>query len=126
MGAPLFVGLVTLDIAYALHSYPAEDTKTQAQEQFLGAGGPAANAAIACAAVSDRPATLITALGTGELTDTVRRDLRTQQVDLVDTTPEGTGLPPVSSILVALEAQSRTVVSRDAADIEATYDPELA
>lgn len=44
---PLFAGATTVDLAYAVDSYPAEDTKTLAREHFLGAGGPAANAAVA-------------------------------------------------------------------------------
>lgn len=47
---------------------------------------------------SDRP----TERRTGELTETVRRDLRTQQVDIVDSTPGRTGPSLVSSILVAV------------------------
>ncbi|MGQ4619750.1 PfkB family carbohydrate kinase [Nocardia sp. R7R-8] len=122
----LFVGLSTLDIAYAVDRYPGEDTKTQARDQFLGAGGPAANAAVACAIVSGRPTTLITALGRHPLTDLVRHDLTSQHVNVVDATPESSSKPPVSSIVVALEAGSRTIVGLDAARIQAPYTADLA
>lgn len=126
MPEALFVGLSTLDIAYAVDRYPAEDTKAQARDQFLGAGGPAANAAVACSIVSGRPSTLITALGRHPLTDLVRHDLTGQHVRLVDVTPESTSKPPVSSIVVALEAGTRTIVGLDAARIQAPYTAELA
>jgi sugar/nucleoside kinase (ribokinase family) len=121
----LFVGLSTLDIAYAVGRYPGEDTKTQASDQFLGAGGPAANAAVAYAIVSGRPATLITALGRHPLADLVRHDLTSQHVTVVDATPESTDKPPVSSIVVALEEGSRTIVGLDALRIQAPYTPDL-
>ncbi|WP_019925536.1 PfkB family carbohydrate kinase [Nocardia sp. BMG111209] len=126
MPEALFVGLSTLDIAYAVDRYPGEDTKTQARDQFLGAGGPAANAAVACAIVSGRPATLITALGRHPLTALVRHDLADHHVDVIDATPESTGKPPVSSIVVALEAGSRTIVGLDAARIQAPYTADLS
>ncbi|MFR9752471.1 PfkB family carbohydrate kinase [Nocardia sp. 004] len=126
MTSALFVGLSTLDLAYAVDRYPAEDSKTQALDQFLGAGGPAANAAVAYATVSGQPATLITALGRHQLTDLVRNDLSSHHVTVVDTTPDRIDTPPVSSIVVALEAGSRTVVGLDAARIQAVYTAELA
>ncbi len=125
MPEALFVGLSTLDIANAVDRYPAEDTKAQALDQFLGAGGPAANAAVACAIVSGRPATLITALGTHPLADLVRHDLTSRHVTVVDATPDRTDTPPLSSIVVALEARSRTIVGLDGARIEAAYTAEL-
>lgn len=122
----LFVGLSTLDIAFAVDRYPEEDTKTRALDQFLGAGGPAANAAVACGIVSGRPATLITALGRHPMADLVRHDLAGGRVTVVDTTPESADKPPVSSIVVALAAGSRTIVGLDAARIQAPYTPHLA
>ncbi|MEU2032772.1 PfkB family carbohydrate kinase [Nocardia amamiensis] len=120
------MGLSTLDIAYAVDHYPGEDTKIQAQDQFLGAGGPAANAAVACAIVSGQPATLITALGRHQLADLVRHELIGHHVTVVDATPDRTDKPPVSSIVVALDAQSRTIVGLDAARIQAAFSADLA
>lgn len=126
MPEALFVGLSTLDIAYAVDRYPAEDSKTQATNQFVGAGGPAANAAVAYSIVSGLPTTLITALGRHPLADLVRRDLTGQNVAVIDATPDNTGKPPVSSIVVALEAGSRTIVGLDALRIQAPYTHDLA
>ncbi|WP_025348304.1 PfkB family carbohydrate kinase [Nocardia nova] len=122
---PLFAGLATVDLAYAVDAYPAEDTKTRARDQFLGAGGPAANAAVACAVLSGG-ARLITALGRHPLTGLARDDLARNGVDVVDTTPEREEPPPVSSIVVATESGTRTIVSPDGSGIEAPFDGRIA
>ncbi|MBF6134281.1 sugar kinase [Nocardia otitidiscaviarum] len=111
-----FVGLSTLDIAYAVQRYPDEDTKVRADGMFLGAGGPAANAAVAYAGLSGQLSTLITALGKHVLAEPIRADLRAHGVTVVDTAPERAQRPPVSSIVVAAGAGSRTIVSMDGSE----------
>ncbi|OXR44988.1 Sulfofructose kinase [Nocardia cerradoensis] len=125
MSVPLFVGLTTVDLSYAVDAYPGEDTKTRAREQFLGAGGPAANAAVACAILTGG-ARLLTAVGQHPLTALIRDDLRSHGVELVDTTPGRTDPPPISSIVVAAAAGTRTVVSLDGSGIAASFDDECA
>ncbi|WP_062999622.1 PfkB family carbohydrate kinase [Nocardia mikamii] len=125
MSVPLFVGLTTVDLSYAVDAYPVEDTKTLAREQFLGAGGPAANAAVACAILTGG-ARLLTAVGQHPLTALIRDDLRSHGVELVDTTTRRTDPPPISSIVVAAGAGTRTVVSLDGSRIEASFDDEFA
>ncbi|MBF6333978.1 PfkB family carbohydrate kinase [Nocardia transvalensis] len=125
MATAVFVGLATLDIAYAVDRYPAEDSKTQAHDQFLGAGGPAANAAIAYAHLSGRTPALITALGEHQLAQVIHRDLDEYGVAAVDVTPGGTHRPPVSSIVVATRAGTRTIVSLDGSAIAASFAPGL-
>ncbi|NNH73405.1 sugar kinase [Nocardia uniformis] len=122
----VFVGLSTLDIAYAVEEYPAADTKTRADAMFLGAGGPAANAAVAYAFLSGHTPTLITALGRHALAEPIRGDLREHGVAVVDSTPERGQRPPVSSILVATGAGTRTIVSMDGSEIgDPLPNPEL-
>lgn len=125
MSVPLFVGLTTVDLSYAVDAYPAEDTKTRARDHFLGAGGPAANAAVACAILTGG-ARLLTAVGQHPLTALIRDDLRSHGVELVDTTARRTDPPPISSIVVAAGAGTRTVVSLDGSGIEASFDDEFA
>ncbi|WP_024800935.1 PfkB family carbohydrate kinase [Nocardia sp. BMG51109] len=122
MATAVFVGLTTLDIAYAVRRYPDEDSKTQAQNQFLGAGGPAANAAVACAFLSGRTPALITALGEHPLAQMIRRDLDDHGVAPLDVTPASGRQPPVSSIVVATETGTRTIVSLDGAEISAPFE----
>ncbi|WP_282786219.1 PfkB family carbohydrate kinase, partial [Nocardia sp. CC201C] len=112
----VFVGLSTLDVAYAVERYPEEDTKVRADGMFLGAGGPAANAAVAYAGLSGQTPNLITALGKHVLTEPIREDLRAHGVAVVDTASERTQRPPVSSIVVATGAGSRTIVSVDGSE----------
>lgn len=121
----LFVGLSTVDIVYSVDSYPAEDTKTQARDQYIGAGGPATNAAVAYAALGGAPI-LVTAVGTHRLGDLVRTDLSGHGVQIVDVRADSDHQPPVSSIVVAESAATRTIVSLDGARIDVEYDHRLA
>ncbi|WP_067898893.1 PfkB family carbohydrate kinase [Nocardia vaccinii] len=123
MATAVFVGLSTLDIAYSVPRYPDEDSKTRAQDQFLGAGGPAANAAVAYAALSGRTPALVTALGEHQLAQLIRHDLDEFGVATIDATPGARHRPPVSSIVVATETGTRTVVSLDGSQIAASFDP---
>ncbi|NKY89795.1 PfkB family carbohydrate kinase [Nocardia veterana] len=125
MGTPFFAGLTTVDLAYAVDTYPVEDSKTQAREQFLGAGGPAANAAVACAILTGA-ARLLSAVGQHPLTALIRDDLRGNGVELLDATPHRTDPPPVSSIVVATDAGTRTVVSLDGSGIEVPFGADAA
>ncbi|MFE3189210.1 PfkB family carbohydrate kinase [Nocardia sp. NPDC059240] len=119
----VFVGLSTLDLSYAVDRYPLEDTKTRADGLFLGAGGPAANAAITHAFLAHRSAStrhtmLVTALGTHALAQSIRADLRAQSVEIWDEAAAETGRPPVSSIVVAAETGTRTIVSTDGSGMD--------
>lgn len=122
MKTGLFVGLSTVDIAYRVGSYPAEDTKTQATDQYLGAGGPATNAAVAFAALGGS-STLVTAVGRHRLTGLIRSDLAGHGVDVVDVVPDSGHRPPVSSIVVSESAATRTIVSLDGSHISVEFDP---
>lgn len=118
----LFVGLSTVDIAYAVGAYPAEDTKTQADDMFLGAGGPAANAAVTYAYLSGLETTLVTALGTHPLATTAHADLRKNGVTVRDMARGSVHRPPVSSIVVAGQTGTRTIVSMDGSELDAVPD----
>ncbi|MFD7843019.1 PfkB family carbohydrate kinase [Nocardia sp. NPDC059764] len=122
----VFAGLSTLDLAYAVDRYPAEDSKTQAADLFLGAGGPAANAAVAYAFLSGAHPALVTALGKHPLAELIRGDLRQHGVTPVDLTPDGDQQPPVSSIIVATAAATRTIVSLDGSRIHPDLDDSTA
>ncbi|WP_227983443.1 PfkB family carbohydrate kinase [Nocardia spumae] len=122
---PLFTGLTTVDLAYSVDAYPAEDTKTRAREQFLGAGGPAANAAVTCAVLIGQ-ARLLTAVGRHPLTELVREDLLGHGVELIDATPHRTDPPPVSSIVVAIGSGTRTIVSLDGSGMDVDFAAEFA
>ncbi|MGB7963398.1 MAG: PfkB family carbohydrate kinase [Propionicimonas sp.] len=84
--AALFVGLATLDVVALVERMPGANEKTTASRTWLAAGGPAAVAAITFAALGGR-ASLLTALGTGVAADSVRADLASAGVQVVDAAP---------------------------------------
>lgn len=112
----LMVGITTVDIAYMVEQYPIEDSKATASGQVLAAGGPAANAAVAFAALEGGSPTLLTALGRHRLASIAREDLREHDVSIVDATPGVENPPPISSIFTSRSGLTRTIVSRDGAD----------
>jgi sugar/nucleoside kinase (ribokinase family) len=120
MGA-LMVGIATVDIAYMVEQYPPEDSKATASDQILGAGGPAANAAVAFAALEGRSPTLLTALGRHPLASIAREDLSKHDVSIVDATPDFQYPPTLSSILISRSGLTRTIVSRDGADFHPRF-----
>jgi sugar/nucleoside kinase (ribokinase family) len=115
--AGLFVGLTTLDTIYRVDRLPAADEKIAAREVFVGAGGPATNAAITFAHLGGRPR-LVSAIGSGPLADFVRADVGASGVTHRDVRPDALDLP-VSAVLVghatAGDAGARAVVSAHAA-----------
>jgi sugar/nucleoside kinase (ribokinase family) len=109
----LFVGLTTVDLIHRLERLPAADEKVTAQAQELVAGGPAAVAAIAFAALGGL-ATLVTGLGSHPLAELARADLTRHGVtvhDLADHDHE----PAVSAVRVQEATGARSVSSPDAA-----------
>lgn len=105
----LFVGLATLDVVALVDRLPGANEKTTASQTWLAAGGPAAVAAIAFAALGGK-ASLLTALGSGVAADSVRADLASAGVEVVDAAPAGFELA-VSTALVNPATGDRAVVS---------------
>lgn len=109
----VFAGLATFDVLHHVERMPAADEKVTARGTFAAAGGPAANAAVAFAALGGVP-TLITALGGHPVADLVRSELRARGVTVRDLTPESADLPPMSSIAVTHGTGQRAVIGADA------------
>lgn len=112
MSDALFVGLSTIDIVYRVDRFPDANTKVAAQSQSVYAGGPAANAAIACAHLGGS-ATLVSAVGRHALAGVVREELTRFSVQLIDLNPDFDDVPAISSISVD-RAGNRSVVSANA------------
>ncbi|MCB1020775.1 MAG: sugar kinase [Acidobacteria bacterium] len=106
----LFVGLTTMDFVFGVDGYPQRNTKNIVSEVGLFAGGPAANAAVAFAALGGR-SRLQTVIGRHPLTGAIRDDLERRQVELLDRAPGHAGLPPLASIVVSRPGGDRTVLS---------------
>jgi len=111
----LFVGLSTIDIVYSVDEFPAVNTKVAARSQSVFAGGPATNAAIACAHLGGN-AELVTVVGRNALASIIREDLKEHSVQLIDLNPEFADVPVISSVSVD-KAGNRNVVSANAVRI---------
>ena len=114
--AVVCVGLATLDVVQRFPGPLTRGVKAVSDAVELAAGGPAANAAVTCAALGVR-VTLVTAIGGGPAADVVRADLERHGVRVVDCAGEGFEVP-VASVLVERDG-TRTVVSPGARSSEA-------
>lgn len=121
----LFVGLATLDVAQHVARAPARNSKVTAEATHLSAGGPAANAAVAFAALGGE-ATLLTALGASPAAALIRAELEEQGVRVRDAAPHESAQPPVSAITVDLATGERSVVGSDALTSTASPPDDLA
>lgn len=105
----LFVGLATLDVVQRVGRLPTPDEKVVADQTWLAAGGPAAVAAVAFAALGGR-ARLWTALGGSPSALLVASDLAAAGVEVVDVAPPGFELAASTVLLDAITGE-RAVVS---------------
>ncbi|NMR20201.1 PfkB family carbohydrate kinase [Cellulomonas fimi] len=120
----VFVGLATLDVVHRVDHPPGADEKVTATRQDVAAGGPAAGAAVAFAALGGR-ARLVTALGTDPIARLIRAELESRGVDVVDVAPDDPTPPAVSAVAVTDSTGARAVVSRDAAGHDVAAPPDL-
>lgn len=115
MAQVLFAGLSTIDIVYEVEEFPAANTKVAARSQSVFAGGPATNAAIACAHLGSTAA-LVTVVGRNALAGVIREELQKNSVRLIDLNPDFDGVPAISSVAVD-RAGNRNVISANATRI---------
>ena len=115
----LFIGLAVLDVIQLVDAPPGPDEKIVALDQAVAAGGPAANAAVAFAALGGR-ALLAAPVGAGPLAELIRADLTACGVELIDcAVPAAPGAdaaagPSVSSCTITAATAERSVVSTNA------------
>lgn len=109
----LFIGLTTLDFIYLSDRPLAENQKLVAQDYLTVAGGPATNAAVAFSYFNNHPK-LLTVLGQHPLTELIRNDLTQHSVEIIDSIPNKTDTPPISSIVVTAATGKRAVISINA------------
>ena len=120
----VFVGLATLDVIHRIATPPNVNEKVTAADQFVAAGGPAANAAVTFAALGGE-AILVTALGDEPVADLIRADLTAYRVRVVDAASGTTRAVPVSAVSVVASTGDRSVVSLDAVNSDATAPADL-
>jgi sugar/nucleoside kinase (ribokinase family) len=113
----LFVGLTTLDLIYGVSHLPQANEKQVADCLEISAGGPATNAAVTFQHLGNR-AVLFSAVGNHPLSELVRTDLESQQVELKDLCPKHDDPLPISSILITHSTGDRTIISRNAVNLQ--------
>lgn len=112
----VFVGLATLDVINRVDASPASNQKITARRQFVAAGGPAANAAVAFAGLGGH-AVLVTALGGSAIARLIASELEDHGVEVVDVTPDSLEAAPVSAVAVTIATGERSVIGADAASL---------
>jgi sugar/nucleoside kinase (ribokinase family) len=123
-GLVVTVGLCTVDLVQRVAKLPAPGEKVQSASVELAAGGPAANAAVAVAALGGT-VRLSTVLGSHPLAQLASRDLAACGVEVTDVLPYRVAPPAVSAVSVRESDGERTVVSHNAAGVAAAADVEL-
>lgn len=122
--AVVAVGLCTVDLVQRVERLPKPGQKVQSASVELAAGGPAANASVAAAALGGE-ARLSTVLGSHPLARLAFQDLTACGVVVSDVLPYRVAPPAVSAVSVRESDGERTVVSHNAAGITATADVDL-
>jgi sugar/nucleoside kinase (ribokinase family) len=108
----VFVGLSTIDIVYAVDESPQSNSKITARSQDVFVGGPATNAAVTFAHLGGHP-TLVTAVGSHSLADTISKEVRRHSIKLIELNSNFADAPAISCISVN-PAGERNVVSANA------------
>lgn len=108
MSKILFLGLNTLDIQYRVRKFPKTNSKTQAIDNQVHAGGPATNAAVTCAFLGSET-DLLTPIGDHAFSDFLKKDIEKSGVSIVDPIKNQQGYPVLSSIVTSEENGERTV-----------------
>lgn len=96
----MFVGLSVLDVLYRLEAPPRANSKNVVRERGIFAGGPAANASVAFAALGGQ-ARVATAVGSHAVGSLILNDLQAHGVTVDDRIPEFAGVPSIASVLVS-------------------------
>ena len=104
----VFVGLSTLDVIQLVDRLPGTNEKVVALDMVTAAGGPAANAAVAFAALGGRP-TLVTRVGSDPAGELVIHELNDRGVTVVNASSDTPTV--VASIMVTASTGERAIVS---------------
>ncbi len=107
------MGLTTLDIIYLTPTIPAQNAKIVAVDQAITSGGPATNAAVTFSHLGNK-AILVGVVGNHPVSQIIRADLESHEIEILDLNPERHEAPPVSSIMVTQTTGERAVISINA------------
>lgn len=107
----VFAGLLTLDVIQRVPRLPDVNEKIVASSLWVQAGGPAANASVACQMLNVG-STLVTLAGESAVGFVAKSDVAHMGVEIQDCAPAATEwAPPVSTVLVQERTGDRAVIS---------------
>ncbi len=106
----LFVGLSTLDIVHFVKTAPGRNEKIFARDTFIGAGGPATNAAVTYSFLGGG-AHLVSSVGGHSTSTLILRELAEYGVAHTDAETSRTSPPLISSVVVSTDNGDRSIVT---------------
>lgn len=106
----LFIGLNTIDMQFFVEEFPRENSKIKAHNNEVAPGGPATNAAIACAFLGAET-TLVTPIGKHSLSRFIEEDISRHKVKLIDPIKNIESKPVFASIITNEINGERTIFS---------------
>lgn len=104
----LFIGLTTLDMIFLVDQFPVHNTKIEARNYSLCAGGPATNASVTFQTLGGA-AHLLSGVGRNTISNVIHNDLLKQKITHCDLLYHSDAIPAVSSIMVETKTGERTV-----------------
>jgi len=106
----LFVGLSTIDLQFLVDRFPEPNSKTKALQNEICLGGPATNAAIACAFLRSK-VDLLSPVGKNLFSEFIKKEINNFQIRLLDPLNEHTAEPTFASIITSQSNGDRTIFS---------------
>ncbi len=106
----LFVGLNTIDLQFLVDRFPESNTKTKALQNEICLGGPATNAAIACAFLHSK-VDLLSPVGKSAFSEFIQEEINNFQIRLLDPIKEQAAKPTFASIITSQSNGDRTIFS---------------
>lgn len=106
----LFVGLSTLDLVHFVDRSPGRNEKIFANDTFIGAGGPATNAAVTFSFLGGT-AHLVSSVGTHVTGSLILRELAEYGVRHTDSRTSRHTPPLISSVVVSTDNGDRSIVT---------------
>ncbi|MGR5360528.1 PfkB family carbohydrate kinase [Vibrio mediterranei] len=118
----VFIGRSTIDLMSFVDVMPGPDQKVNALADFIGGGGSALNAAIACNTLGSN-VQLWTSLGKEHLYKSiVKAELDEHQVTTIDLSLDENYQLPLSNIISAKQTASRLIVNASQPDCESVVN----
>lgn len=111
----LFAGLNTIDIQFLVARFPEANTKARAIYGDIFTGGPATNAAIACAYLGSK-VDLLTPIGEHVFSEFIVADIKQFGIRILDPIEGFKGNPTLSGIITSQKNGDRTLIYYHPAD----------